>query len=134
MRGRFRPLVYVSYLNACFYTALTLIYYWLGYTGPWIDRFIVFEIFATALFTVVAMTTRTELWTRRGLGIWNFMGAIVISYIASQAIEWGFAEAPFPQYIVNIWRAPLAVGGALMLYGYVLWSKGQAWDDLPEDV
>ena len=132
MNGRVMPLIWVSYLNVCLYVALTMIYYWADYRGPWIDRLIVFEIFLTALFAVLAMAVGTSRWSRRGLGIWDFMGAIVVSYIVSQAIEWGYLSIPLPQYVVNIYRAPLAVGGALMLYGFYWLARGKAWDDDPE--
>jgi hypothetical protein len=129
MTGRWLPPIYFSYLAGCLYAALTMIHYWYGYQGPWIDRVIVFEIFLTALYTVTAMTFKTELWTRRGLGIWGFMGAIVVSYVVSQGIEWGYLSFPVPQYIVNLYRSPLALGGLFMLYGYYRWTRHDGWDD-----
>lgn len=128
MTGRYLPPIYFSYLASCFYMALTMIYYWYGYTGPWIDRLITFEIFLTALFAVYAMTVGTHEWSRRGLGIWGFMGAIVVSYVVSQGLEWGILQRPLPQYVVNLYRSPLALGGAFMLYGFYMWRKGKEWD------
>ena len=129
MTGRFGPPLYFCFLSLCLYLALTVVHYWFDYQGPWIDRLIVFEIFLTALCAVIAMTWKTTHWSRRGLGIWGFMGAIVISYVVSQAIEWGYLSVPLPQYIVNLYRSPLALGGAFMLYGYLRWAQGKAWDE-----
>lgn len=128
MTGRYKPLLWFAYLSGCLWAALTMIYTWYGYEGPWIDRFIAFEISLTALFTVVAMAWKTEQWTRRGLGIWGFMGAIVLLYIASQVREWGLVTGPLPPIVINTWRAPLFLGGLFMLYGYYKWAQDDSWD------
>lgn len=128
MTGRWLPQVYFIYLSVCMYIALELVRRYV-YDGPWIDRIVVGQIAVVAAFTVSSMSLKTLAWTIRGLGIWGFMGAILILYSATQLVEFGALNRPVAQWIVNIWRSPLVVGGSFMLYGYYRWTRGTAWDD-----
>jgi hypothetical protein len=130
MSGKYRPPLYFMSISVVIYIFLAVLEL-MGMNSPWIDRVIVFEIFTTALFTSIAMIVGTDRWSLRGLGIWGFMFAIVISYIASQMVLWGLLSLPLPFYISNIWRSMLALAGPLMIYGYYRWTQGRALDDHP---
>ncbi len=136
MSGRIRPQLFAIFLSICMYVALEMVRRF-AYSGPWIDRIVVGQIAIVAMFTVASMSLKTKRWTIRGLGIWQFMAAILMLYTVSQLMEFGVLSRPVPQWLINTWRAPLVVGGSFMLYGYYRWTRGTAWDDprkeLPHD-
>src|SRR5688500_18881773 len=131
MDGRFKPPLYFMYIVLCLNIALNMIYYWYEYQGPWIDRFLVFEMWlaTTVTWLVMLFGTPPDQWTRRGLGIFGFMfGASCLTTI-SQLNEWGVLETPNPQWAVNFYRSPLVVSVVFIMYGYFMWGRKEGWDD-----
>lgn len=134
MKGRFLPPLYFIYLSVIYYLGLMLLYN-ANLGTVWIDRALVFEIQAVAAFTFIAIALRTKRdeWTRRGLGILGFMFAVFVLTTISQLIEWEVIHRPAPQWIINIYRSPLSLGCMFIIYGYVMYFQGKGWDDERRD-
>jgi hypothetical protein len=136
MKGRFLPPLYFAWVAFCFWIALNMIFYWYGYTGPWIDRILVFGIWlmSTVTWITVLFKTPRDKWTRRGVGIFGFMlGASVLSTM-SQLNEWGFFPGGhLPQWAINTYRSLLFLASPLIVYGYIKYFQGDSWSRDPPD-